>query len=127
MYGAARQRGMFMIQHSCGNVMEFLPDMIDAGLSCIQALEPASGINLAEVKQKYGDKLCLWGNIDVAETLVYGTKEDVFNEVKHCIKSAGQGGGLVISAANMHADVKVQNLRWMVEATREFGQYPLKI
>ena len=67
------------------------------------------------------------GNIDVAHTLVYGTKEEVYNDVKYAIKTAGPGGGFMISAANMHPAVKVPNLRWMVEATKEFGEYPLKI
>ncbi|MFX1586739.1 MAG: hypothetical protein ACFFC1_01185 [Promethearchaeota archaeon] len=37
----------------------------------------------------------------------------------------GPGGGFIVSAANMHPAVKVQNLRWMVKATKEFGKYPL--
>ena len=41
------------------------------------------------------------------------------------IKTAGSGGGFIISATNMHPAVKVQNLSWMAEATREFGHYPL--
>jgi hypothetical protein len=51
----------------------------------------------------------------------------MWDEVKHAIKTAGPGGGLIISASNMHAGVKVQNLQWMVEATKEFGEYPLKL
>ena len=56
---------------------------------------------------------------------MYGTKDEVYDAVKYAIKTAGSGGGFIISAANMHPAVKAQNLRWMVEATRKFGQYPL--
>ncbi|MFX1489413.1 MAG: uroporphyrinogen decarboxylase family protein, partial [Promethearchaeota archaeon] len=79
------------------------------------------------VKKKVGDKLCLLGNIDVAHVLTYGTKEEVFDAVKFAIKTAGPGGGFIISAANMHPAVKVQNLKWMIEATQKYGIYPLKI
>ena len=65
------------------------------------------------------------GNIDIAHVLTYGTKEEVYNAVKFAIKTAGYGGGFIVSAANMHPAVKVQNLKWMVEATHEFGNYPL--
>ncbi|MHA1241052.1 MAG: uroporphyrinogen decarboxylase family protein [Promethearchaeota archaeon] len=74
------------------------------------------------MKKKVGDKLCLIGNIDVAHDLTYGTKEEVF---KHAIKTAGPGGGYIVSPANMHPTVKVDNLRWMVEATKKFGDYPI--
>ncbi|MBA7647286.1 hypothetical protein ES703_55058 [subsurface metagenome] len=42
-------------------------------------------------------------------------------------KTGGPGGGFIVSAANMHPAVKVQNLRWMVEATHKFGNYPLNL
>jgi len=32
-----------------------------------------------------------------------------------------------VSPANMHPAVKVDNLRWMVEATKEFGDYPINL
>ena len=67
------------------------------------------------------------GNIDVAHDLVYGTKEEVYNSVKYAIKTAGPGGGFIVSAANMHPGVKVDNLRWMVEATKEYGNYPINL
>jgi uroporphyrinogen decarboxylase len=79
------------------------------------------------VKKKVGDKLCLMGNIDVAHDLVYGTKEEVYNSVKYAIKTTGPGGGFMVSAANMHPGVKVDNLRWMVEATKKFGNYPINL
>jgi len=121
------ERGCKHVLHSDGNLMRIMDLIVECGFDGFHSMEPTAGMDIAEMKQKYGDKLCLWGNIDVAETLFDGTKEDVFNEVKYCIKNAGQGGGLIISASNMHPGVKVQNLRWMVEATKEFGTYPLNI
>ncbi|MBD3353602.1 MAG: hypothetical protein GF364_19115, partial [Candidatus Lokiarchaeota archaeon] len=37
MFNAANNRGMFFVLHSCGNISELLPDLVDAGLDCIQA------------------------------------------------------------------------------------------
>jgi len=59
--------------------------------------------------------------------IVNGTKQEVYDAVKFAIKTAGPGGGFIVSAANMHPAVKVQNLKWMIEATKKFGEYPLKI
>jgi len=59
--------------------------------------------------------------------LTYGTKQEVYDAVKYAIKTAGPGGGFIVSAANMHPAIKVPNLRWMIEATYEFGNYPLDL
>jgi len=122
---AVHERGQKIVLHTDGQITPLLDFIVDCGFDGLQSLEPTAGVDLALVKKKVGHKLCLMGNIDVAHDLVYGTKDEVYDAVKYAIKTAGPGGGFIVSAANMHPAVKVQNLRWMVEATREFGQYPL--
>jgi uroporphyrinogen decarboxylase len=124
---AVHERGQKIVLHTDGHVTPLLDFVVDCGFDGLQSLEPTAGVDLDLVKKKVGDKLCLMGNIDVAYVLTYGTKKEVFDAVKYAIKTAGPGGGFIVSAANMHPHVKVQNLRWMVEATREFGSYPLKV
>ncbi len=121
------ERGCKHILHSDGNLMHIMDSIVECGFDGLHSLEPTAGMDIAEVKKLYGNKLCLLGNIDVAHVLVNGTKKEVYEAVKYAIKVAGSGGGLIISAANMHPGVKVQNLRWMAGATKEFGTYPLKI
>ena len=124
---AVHERGQKIVLHTDGHVTPLLDFVVDCGFDGLQSLEPTAGVDLAVVKKKVGDKLCLMGNIDIAHDLTYGTKEEVFNAVKYAIKTAGPRGGFIVSAANMHPNVKVQNLRWMVEATHEFGEYPLNL
>ncbi len=123
---AVHERGCKIVLHTDGNVHELLDFVVNCGFDGLHSLEPTAGVDLALVKKKVGDKLCLFGNIDVAEVLVDGTREDVFDAVKYAIKTAGTNGGFVVSPANMHPGVKVQNLKWMIDATKEFGTYPLK-
>ncbi|GAH36492.1 unnamed protein product [marine sediment metagenome] len=113
--------------HTDGHITPLLDFVVDCGFDGLHSLEPTAGVDLALVKKKVGDKLCLLGNIDIAHDLTYGTKDDLFAAVKHAIKTAGPGGGFIVSAANMHPTVKVDNLRWMVEATKEFGNYPINL
>jgi len=121
------ERGQKIVLHTDGQVTPLLDFVIDCGFDGLHSLEPTAGVDLAFVKKNVGDKLCLLGNIDVAHDLVYGTKEEVYNSVKHAIKTAGPGGGYIVSAANMHPGVKVDNLKWMVEATKKFGTYPINL
>ncbi|NVM36996.1 MAG: hypothetical protein HWN81_15475 [Candidatus Lokiarchaeota archaeon] len=121
------ERGCKVILHTDGQVTPLLDFVIDCGFDGLHSLEPTAGVDLALVKKKVGDKLCLMGNIDVAHVLTYGTKKEVYDAVKYAIKTAGPGGGYIVSAANMHPGVKVQNLRWMIEAVQTFGNYPIKL
>ena len=121
------ERGGKIVLHSDGQITPLLDFIIDCGFDGLQSLEPTAGVDLALVKKKVGHKLCLMGNIDIAHVLTYGTKEEVFDAVKFAIKTGGPGGGFMVSAANMHPAVKVQNLKWMVEATQKYGNYPLNL
>ncbi|MHA1411625.1 MAG: uroporphyrinogen decarboxylase family protein [Promethearchaeota archaeon] len=121
------EKGAKIILHTDGHVTPLLDFVIDCGFDGLHSLEPTANVDLALVKKKIGDKLCLMGNIDVAHVLIYGTKEEMYDAVKYAIKVAGSGGGFIVSPANMHPAVKVDNLRWMVEATKKFGNYPLNL
>ena len=122
---AVHERGGKIVLHTDGQVTPLLDFVVDCGFDGLQSLEPTAGVDLAFVKKKVGDKLCIMGNIDVAHILVDATKEEVYDAVKYAIKTGGPGGGFVVSAANMHPGVNVPNLRWMAEATKEYGTYPL--
>ncbi|MFX0074406.1 MAG: uroporphyrinogen decarboxylase family protein [Candidatus Hermodarchaeota archaeon] len=124
---AVHERGGKIILHTDGQITPLLDFILDCGFDGLHSLEPTAGVDLALIKKKVGDKLCLLGNIDVAHDLVYGTKDEVFNSVNYAIKTAGPGGGFIISAANMHPGVKVDNLKWMVEATKKYGNYPINL
>ncbi|MHA1342723.1 MAG: uroporphyrinogen decarboxylase family protein [Promethearchaeota archaeon] len=124
---AVHERGGKIVLHTDGHITPLLDFIVDCGFDGLHSLEPTAGVDLALVKKKVGNKLCLMGNIDVAHVLVEGTKKEVYDAVKYAIKTAGNGGGFIVSAANMHPGVKVQNLRWMVDATRKYGKYPLNI
>jgi len=124
---AIHERGGKIVLHTDGQITPLLDFIIDCGFDGLHSLEPTAGVDIALVKKKVGDKLCLMGNIDIAHVLTYGTKEEVFDAVKYAIKVAGPGGGFIVSAANMHPTVKIPNLKWMVEATHKYGEYPINL
>ena len=86
--------GAIAFNHSCGNVVELLPDMIEAGIDGWQSLEPASEIDHAWVKQQYGDKLFLVGGINSRE-FSFGTPESISAHVHKQILAMGHGGGYI--------------------------------
>ena len=72
-----------------------------------------------------GDRLCLVGNIDITHVLVKAPKEAVFEAVRQSIQAAARGGGYILAPTNSHEDMAIPQLRWMIEAVRKYGRYPL--
>jgi uroporphyrinogen-III decarboxylase len=79
--------------------------------------------DIFEVHREVGHKFCLSGGIP-NDLLAFGTPEDIREHVKKVIHGvAGDGGYICDASAIMQDDTKIENLRTMCEAVREFGQY----
>ncbi len=76
------------------------------------------------VKQRYGDRLALWGTIGTQTTMPFGTVQDVRREVLHRIETVGQDGGLVLGPTHMlEPDVPWENVLALYQAIDEYGAY----
>ena len=124
---AAHERGLKIIVHSCGNIYQLLDLFVDCGFDGIHSLEPTAGIDLAEVKRRVGDAMCIFGNIDISHVLSQGTRQEVEDAVKYALRAAAQDGGFIMAMTNSHNTVKVENTRWMIESTHRYGTYPLAL
>jgi uroporphyrinogen decarboxylase len=123
---AVHEWGGKIIFHSDGDITPLLDFIVEAGFDGLHCLEPPY-VDLDLVKKKVGDKLCLLGNIDTTHVLVKGTQKEVEDAVKHAIKNLGPGGGYMLSPSNSHPAMSLKRIQWMIEATKKFGEYPLKL
>jgi uroporphyrinogen-III decarboxylase len=123
----AHGRGLKIIIHSCGNVNQLLDLFADWGFDGVHSLEPTAGMDLAEVKQRVGDRMCVFGNLDISHVLSQGTSHEVEAAVKDALRAAGGGGGFIMAMTNSHHAVKVENTRWMIDFTHRYGTYPLSL
>jgi hypothetical protein len=78
--------------------------------------------DMAKVKQTLGRNACLIGNVS-SSMLKLGTPQDVKDYVKKLIATCGKDGGLIISNGAFFDEAKPENVKAMVEATREYGVY----
>lgn len=123
---AAHGNDLLFLKHSDGDVRPLLDQFLDAGIDALCPLEPMAGMDIGEIKQNYGDRIALVGNIDCSELLVNGSEEQVRRAVKDCISSGSPGGGHILSSSNtIHYDVKPENYLAMLDALREYGEYPI--
>lgn len=120
----AHDQGVRIIKHSDGNLTPLVPGLIEAGFDGIHPVQPQC-MDIHYTKRDFGDRLCVLGNIDCSYLLVFGTQDDVRQNVADTIKAAAPGGGYILSSSNsIHPGVKPENYLAMVEAARDCGRYP---
>jgi uroporphyrinogen decarboxylase len=112
--------------HSDGNLMPILDDLLSLGMNGLHPIEPGA-MDLAFLKQRYGQKLCLAGHVSV-DTLSRGTPAEVEALVKSAIRTAAPGGGYIAGSSNsIPYYANPDNVRAMVQAIQRYGRYPIRI
>jgi uroporphyrinogen decarboxylase len=108
------------IYHSDGNYQVVLDDIIDIGAYGMHPIEK-SAMDTRWLKENYGSKLCLVGNIDIDYTLSSGTVQEVDDEVRQRIELLGPNGRYIISDSNSIPDgCKAGNLLAMAKAVEKY-------
>jgi len=122
------QDGAFCIKHTDGNIWTIMDQLVEAGIDCINPIDPLGRMDVGEVKKAFGNKISIMGNIDCVYTLCKGTKDEVYDAVKTCISKGARNGGLIVSSSNsIHSGVKPANYSYMIKSVHRYGKYPLNI
>jgi uroporphyrinogen decarboxylase len=80
--------------------------------------------NLAELKQLYGDKIILKGNLHTTDVMLNGSVDDVVRACKKCIDDAAAGGRFILSTGDQTPrDTSDANIFAVVETARTYGKY----
>jgi len=121
---AAHEAGAYVVKHTDGNIMGVLDMIVETGIDGLNPLEPQAGMDIGLIKQQYGDRIALVGNIDCGYLLSQAPVEEVRRVTRETIETAKPGGGYCLSSSNsIHSSVKPENLMAMVETLREWGAY----
>jgi uroporphyrinogen decarboxylase len=119
-----KELGLYVIKHTDGNIWSIMDLLVDAGIDCLDTVDPLAGMDLGEVKAKYGDRIALKGNVDCADLMTFGTPEDVFEATKVALRQGMPGGGYILSSSNsIHSAVKPENYAAMLQTLHEYGGY----
>ena len=79
----AHSYGLKVIYHSCGSIVDVIPDLIEAGGDVIHPIQAlAAGMEPANLKEKFGGKVSFCGGVDTQDLLVNGTPEMVRAKVR---------------------------------------------
>jgi len=86
-----------VIKHACGNNWALMDFFIDTGYDCYESIQASAGMNIKQLKDKYGDKICLWGGYDY-EKLVSGSKDDIKKDIENAVDVAKDRGFILGSS-----------------------------
>jgi uroporphyrinogen decarboxylase len=114
----AKQAGLLVSLHSCGNVAELIPDMIDCGVDVFDPFQPEA-MDIWSIREEYRGRIAFWGGLSVQKTMPYGTPEDVSAETEKLIAEMAPGGGYILSPSHsLSGDVPAENIRAFLDTAR---------
>lgn len=94
-----RSRGFYSIKHTDGNVMPILDMIVDCGPDAVHSLDPQGGVDLKKVKELYGDRVCLIGNVNCG-LMQTGTEEELIADARRALREGMPGYGYIFSTSN---------------------------
>ena len=100
LWGLCREHDVDTWLHTCGNVSEIIGDLIECGLNVLHPLQKHT-MDWNEIAAKWKGKIAFWVGMDVQDTLINGTPEDVRREVRLMRDTFDSpAGGFIYAAGN---------------------------
>ncbi len=110
LYDEVHSAGLPVSIHSCGDITDIIPDLIEIGVNMICPLQ-AEALDFNFLKKEYGKYLAFWGGVSTQKTLPYGSPEDVRREIRERIKILGKGGGYILAPSHeLQGDIPLENM-----------------
>ena len=112
------------MHHTCGSVVEIIPDMIECRLDVLQSIQPeASRMSLVNLYEMFGERICFQGGVSIQKTMPYGSCDEIRREVKAIADVVKQRGGYIFCTShNIQADTPAENIATLLEAYLQYGR-----
>lgn len=117
MYGAVRDAGKFVMNHSCGDVDELFDDLITLGLNCSNPFQPEV-MDVDDLMDRYRGRLTFMGGLSTQQTLPNGSPEDVRLASEHLLSKGRTGSYIFAPAHAVQGDVPLENILSFIDAAR---------
>ena len=118
--------GTPIIMHSDGNLNAIMDEIVGMKISALNPVQRNSSMDAFALKQKYGNRLCLIGNISASQTLPYGTPGDVELQALELLRDVAPGGAFIMAPDHSyHGGIPSANVWQVFETCKKYGAYPL--
>ncbi|MGB2806434.1 MAG: uroporphyrinogen decarboxylase family protein [Sedimentisphaerales bacterium] len=118
--------GLKTIYHGCGDASVLFEDMIEVGVDAYNPLEAKAGLDVVDLKRRFGRRWAFNGNIDV-RVLATNDRDKVRREVLIKLNAAKGGGFILQSDHSVPDSVDPKTYDYVIELVRKYGSYPLNL
>jgi uroporphyrinogen decarboxylase len=119
-----RQMGFYTIKHTDGNIMPIIDQLVQCKPHALHSLDPQAGVDIAEVKKRYGKRVCLIGNVNCGK-LNTGTDAECVESARYALKHGMPGGGYIFSTSNcIYTGLQLGRYEMMLDIWKKEGRYP---
>lgn len=116
----AHSYGLKVIYHSCGSIVDVIPDLIEAGVDVIHPIQAlAFGMEPNNLKEKFGTQVSFCGGVDTQDLLVNGSPLQVQEKVRELRNIFPTG--LIISPSHeaIMPDVPPENIKALFDEAQK--------
>jgi uroporphyrinogen decarboxylase len=118
-----RELGFYVIKHTDGNIMPIIDQLVETNPHALHSLDPQGGVDIAEVKRRYGERVCLIGNVNCG-MLDTGTDAEVVESARYALRHGMPGGGFIFSTSNcVYTGMRLARYELMLDVWRREGNY----
>jgi len=119
-----RELGLYSIKYTDGNIMPILDRLVEGPPDALHSLDPQGGVDIAEVKRRVGDRVCLVGNVNCG-MLDTGTEQECIDSARYALAHGMPGGGYIFSTSNcIYTGMSLERYELILDVWRTEGNYP---
>ena len=123
IYEATHAQGKIAMSHSCGNVTDIMPDIVEIGLDVLESVQ-SEAMNPYELKKKWGDKITFWGGLGTQNLIPFGTPKQLTDEISRLCREMGRNGGYFLAPSKpLRPETPTENLVAIFEAFTNQSQF----
>lgn len=119
-----RAMGFYVIKHTDGDIRPIVDQLVQANPHALHSIDPQAGVDLADIKRRFGAKVCLIGNVNCG-LLQSGTDEEVAANVRASLRDGTPGGGYIFSTSNcIYTGLPLKRYELMLDVWKTWGERP---
>jgi len=115
--------GLKVFYHTDGASEKLIPPLIECGIDVLNPIQHVCpGMDMGNLKEKYGQKIIFHGGVDNQHALPFGTPGEGRDETLNCLETLGKGreGFICCSCHNIQAGTPVENILAMIETVKSW-------
>lgn len=118
--------GRWAVNASDGDLWSVIADfLIGCEVDGYLEIDMSAGMDMRRLKESYGDRITLYGNMDCGNILSFGTPEEIRRQTRECVEAGWGNGGHIFCASNAITEsVPAANYLAMVNEYRDMFGLP---